>query len=194
MRKTDKIYVAGHRGMVGSAVVRALNAAGYDDLVTRTHRELDLLDLDGMLVLSRLFLALVLLKAILAVVHDLAHGRICIGGNFHQIQPLIPGDAQGFGSFHDSELTFGADYTNLGSTDRFVDECFVCGCYGRHLQIKFKKEYRKEVFRHLYGIRGQGMTPKRTEFLCQNGVLSTMPTVCRKVKGFSIEKHFASFC
>lgn len=44
MHKTDKIYVAGHRGMVGSAVVRALGAAGYGNLVTRTHSELDLLD------------------------------------------------------------------------------------------------------------------------------------------------------
>lgn len=44
MRKTDKIYVAGHRGMVGRAVVRALSAAGYDRLATRTHQELDLLD------------------------------------------------------------------------------------------------------------------------------------------------------
>lgn len=44
MHKTDRIYVAGHRGMVGSAVVRALNAAGYGNIATRTHRELDLLD------------------------------------------------------------------------------------------------------------------------------------------------------
>lgn len=44
MHKTDRIYVAGHRGMVGSAVVRALAAAGYGNLVTRTHGELDLLD------------------------------------------------------------------------------------------------------------------------------------------------------
>ena len=44
MRKSDRIYVAGHRGMVGSAVVRALRAAGYANPVTRTHRELDLLN------------------------------------------------------------------------------------------------------------------------------------------------------
>ena len=44
MLKTDKIYVAGHRGMVGSAVVRALNAAGYADILVRTHKELDLCD------------------------------------------------------------------------------------------------------------------------------------------------------
>jgi len=37
-----KIYVAGHRGMVGSAIVRTLGARGYKDIVTRTHKELDL--------------------------------------------------------------------------------------------------------------------------------------------------------
>ena len=37
-----KIYVAGHRGMVGSAIVRQLKAAGHDNIVTRTHAELDL--------------------------------------------------------------------------------------------------------------------------------------------------------
>ena len=44
MLKTDKIYVAGHRGMVGSACVRALKAAGFENIVTRTHSELDLMD------------------------------------------------------------------------------------------------------------------------------------------------------
>ena len=39
-----KIYVAGHRGMVGSAIVRTLQAAGHSNLVTRTHAELDLTD------------------------------------------------------------------------------------------------------------------------------------------------------
>lgn len=44
MKKTDRIFVAGHRGMVGSACVRALKAAGYENIVVRTHQELDLLD------------------------------------------------------------------------------------------------------------------------------------------------------
>jgi GDP-L-fucose synthase len=42
--KNSKIYVAGHRGMVGSAIVRRLHTAGYSNLVTRTHAELDLID------------------------------------------------------------------------------------------------------------------------------------------------------
>lgn len=44
MDKNAKIYVAGHRGMVGSAIVRRLKAAGYTNILTRTHAELDLLD------------------------------------------------------------------------------------------------------------------------------------------------------
>jgi GDP-L-fucose synthase len=44
MHKNEKIYVAGHRGMVGSAIVRKLEADGYSNIVIRTHAELDLLD------------------------------------------------------------------------------------------------------------------------------------------------------
>jgi GDP-L-fucose synthase len=44
MDKNSKIYVAGHRGMVGSALVRRLKAGGYTKVLTRTHAELDLLD------------------------------------------------------------------------------------------------------------------------------------------------------
>jgi GDP-L-fucose synthase len=39
-----KIYVAGHRGLVGQALIRQLNAQGYDNIVTRTHKEVDLTD------------------------------------------------------------------------------------------------------------------------------------------------------
>lgn len=42
MEKDAKIYVAGHRGMVGSAIVRELERQGYHNIVTRTHKELDL--------------------------------------------------------------------------------------------------------------------------------------------------------
>ena len=42
MTKSDKIYVAGHRGLVGSAIIRKLEKEGYGNIITRTHRELDL--------------------------------------------------------------------------------------------------------------------------------------------------------
>ncbi len=44
MQSTDKVYVAGHRGLAGSAIVRRLKAGGYTNIVTRTHAELDLTD------------------------------------------------------------------------------------------------------------------------------------------------------
>jgi GDP-L-fucose synthase len=45
MMSTDsKIYIAGHRGLVGSALMRQLQAAGYTNLITRTHAQLDLTD------------------------------------------------------------------------------------------------------------------------------------------------------
>ena len=44
MDKHDKVYIAGHRGMVGSAIKRRLEADGYDNIIVRTSRELDLRD------------------------------------------------------------------------------------------------------------------------------------------------------
>lgn len=44
MDKNSKIYVAGHRGMVGSAILRKLKEKGYTNIVVRTHAELDLTD------------------------------------------------------------------------------------------------------------------------------------------------------
>ena len=46
MEKSAKIFVAGHRGMVGSAIVRKLEAEGYTNIITRTHAELDLIRQD----------------------------------------------------------------------------------------------------------------------------------------------------
>ena len=42
MEKQDKIYIAGHRGLVGSAIVRSLKRQGYENVIGRTHRELEL--------------------------------------------------------------------------------------------------------------------------------------------------------
>ena len=44
MEKTSKIYVAGHRGLVGRAIVSCLKEKGYTNIITRTHKELDLLN------------------------------------------------------------------------------------------------------------------------------------------------------
>lgn len=42
MKKQDKIYIAGHSGLVGSAILRKLNAKGFDNIIIRTSKELDL--------------------------------------------------------------------------------------------------------------------------------------------------------
>lgn len=44
LQKDDKIYVAGHRGMVGSAIVKLLEERGFQNFILRTHQELDLCD------------------------------------------------------------------------------------------------------------------------------------------------------
>src|SRR5437773_11784190 len=44
MTPDSRIYVAGHHGLAGSALVRGLQARGYRNLLTRTHAELDLID------------------------------------------------------------------------------------------------------------------------------------------------------
>jgi len=44
LHKSDKIYVAGHRGLVGSAVIRQLEERGFTNLLVRTHKELDLIN------------------------------------------------------------------------------------------------------------------------------------------------------
>ena len=42
MNKNSKIYIAGHRGLVGSAILRSLEKNGYSNFLLRTHAELDL--------------------------------------------------------------------------------------------------------------------------------------------------------
>ena len=44
MKRTAKIFLTGHRGMAGSAILRRLRSGGFDNIVTRTHAELDLLN------------------------------------------------------------------------------------------------------------------------------------------------------
>lgn len=44
MNKDSKIYLAGHRGLVGSAILKCLQSKGYSNIITRTHKELDLTD------------------------------------------------------------------------------------------------------------------------------------------------------
>ena len=54
MEKGAKIYVAGHTGLVGSALVRALESAGHTNLVLRSHAELELTDGGHQLLFQRI--------------------------------------------------------------------------------------------------------------------------------------------
>ncbi|NNM00337.1 MAG: NAD-dependent epimerase/dehydratase family protein, partial [Gammaproteobacteria bacterium] len=49
MKSDSRIYVAGHRGLVGSAIVRALEAAGHTEIITATRAETDLTDRDAVM-------------------------------------------------------------------------------------------------------------------------------------------------
>ena len=44
MEKNSKIYIAGHRGLVGSAIVKSLKEKGYTNLIYKIHEELDLMN------------------------------------------------------------------------------------------------------------------------------------------------------
>ena len=44
MNKSSKIYIAGHRGLVGSSIMRHLQEQGFQNFITRTHQELELTD------------------------------------------------------------------------------------------------------------------------------------------------------
>ena len=46
MNLMEKIYVAGHKGLIGSAIVRRLNAEGFSNIITMDHSELDLMNQD----------------------------------------------------------------------------------------------------------------------------------------------------
>lgn len=50
MKITEKIYVAGHQGLVGSAIVRQLKKNGYTNIITKTKDELDLTDQKSVLI------------------------------------------------------------------------------------------------------------------------------------------------
>jgi GDP-L-fucose synthase len=53
MYKRDKIYVAGHKGLVGSAILRLLKTRGYENIIFRGHSELDLTDQSGVMALFK---------------------------------------------------------------------------------------------------------------------------------------------
>ena len=83
--------------------------------------ELDLLDLHHLLPLARLVLLLLLLELELAVVQDLADGRVGVGNDLHQVQAGFFGSLDGCGGRHDALfLTVLVDEQDAGDSDVFV--------------------------------------------------------------------------
>ena len=53
MKKNSKIFIAGHRGLVGSSIVHLLEKQGYKNLILKTRQELDLLDQRQLLIFQK---------------------------------------------------------------------------------------------------------------------------------------------
>ncbi len=95
MEKNAKIYVAGHRGLVGSAIWKNLQDKGYTNLVGRTHKELDLLD--GTAVRNffdeeqpeYVFLAAAFVGGIMANSIAVCNRQNCRTENVRELQPAI---------------------------------------------------------------------------------------------------------
>ena len=89
------------------------------DVDARRHP--DFLDLDHMLVLSGFLFLLALFKAELAVIHQLADRRDCLGRDFDQIQALLVSNPQRLRRRHDAQLlASGSNQSDLPVTDLFV--------------------------------------------------------------------------
>ena len=101
---------------------------GVEIVLADAGRHPNLLHLNDVLILARFLLALGLLEAILAVVHDLAHGRVGARGDLHEIEILLLSDLQRFLGRHDAELrTVLADDADLLIADVVID-LVVYGC------------------------------------------------------------------
>jgi len=95
-------------------------------MVIRPGPDLDLLELDCPAPLARvmdLFAGLILE---LAIVHDLADGRVRAGGNFNEIKPFFAGNPQGFGDRYDAELfSIRRNQPDLLGPDLSIDSDFL---------------------------------------------------------------------
>ena len=88
MEKDSKIYVAGHHGLVGSAIWKNLQEKGYTHLVGRSHKELDLLD--GVAV-KRFFDEEQPEYVILAAAHVGSFTRICRSSKMSLVRASVTG-------------------------------------------------------------------------------------------------------
>ena len=91
--------------------------------------DLNLLQLDGLLLLLGFLFALLLLKAVLAVVHDLADRRLRLGSNQNQIHILVVSQSERLAGTHDPErLSLCVDDPNLPYINSLIDESLGLLC------------------------------------------------------------------
>src|SRR5690606_12281917 len=121
----------GYLGLV--TLVEELDKVTKLDLIVpffRPWTKLDFLDLNLLLILPRGGLLLLLLEDVLAVVHDTADRRFCVGGDFNQVELGLLCGGQCFLNGHDTDLfTFGADQAHFARRDVFVDRRALCGSF-----------------------------------------------------------------
>jgi hypothetical protein len=106
-------------------------------------RHTHLLDLDDVLILAGFLLALALLETELAVVHELANGRIGLRRDLHKIKTLFVGDRERLCGGHDAELlTRSADQANLAVTDILVELMCIAANTEAPPSMDFEKQKR----------------------------------------------------
>ena len=131
--------------------------------------DLNLLQLDGLLLLLGFLFALLLLEAVLAVVHDLADRRLRLGSNQNQIHILVVSQSERLAGTHDPErLSLCVDDPNLPYINSLIDESLGLLCiraYGYAPPLAcliLFLIFRKEISRHsVCGRRGNDATAMR---------------------------------
>lgn len=100
---------------------------GFHIMLFDTDTELNFFDGNDLLILTGFLLAFCLFKAILAVIHDLAHGWIGLGGDLYKIKPFFIGDLLSVASRLNSQLgPVGINKSNLSISNFFVELKFLC--------------------------------------------------------------------
>lgn len=119
--KRDLYLVAARKKTAGVILL------GFHIVFFDADTELNLFDRDDLLILPRFLFPLGLLEAVLAVIHNLADGRICLRRDLNQVKTFVVSNLLRVTGRLDAELgTVGIDQANLGISDLFVELKFLC--------------------------------------------------------------------
>src|SRR5690554_5436680 len=121
----------GYLGFV--TLIEELDKVAQLDLIVpflRPWTKLDFLDLNDLLILPGSSLLFLLLEDVLAVIHDSANRRLCIGGDFNQVELGLLSGGHGFLNGHDTDLfIFSANQAHFPRRDVLVDRRALCGSF-----------------------------------------------------------------